>query len=208
MSKIVIGIIIIIIAGAAGAVGYYRGQRNSSMVASITVSPNPTISEQPTPQEDRLEEQATSTFVPTTQPTSHWVQGITTTVPNEVSATPQPTPTQQPQEDHNEDFAIEFFDTPSQVHSGDSFIVNWRIKGSNGTFGKTTLQVTYNVSSEKEGSSSTVNSKNNQSFSFTIPEAFSSQLKYGGPSGTVHVVVTAESDTRSVSAMRDIQLLE
>lgn len=207
MSKVIIGIIIIVIAGAAASVGYYSG-KNVQPQVTPTPESSPTVSSEPPIVESESTEETNeiaiqSSFVPaTTRPKSQWVQGTTIMQPTVIPVTPEPTIPPD-----NSEFSISFVDTPNQVQSGEQFKVSWKINGQAGTSGTTKLNVSYNASAQDDGSNSSVNSKNNQSFSFTIPQTFAMQLKYGGPSGTVHVTATAEIGTRSVSATHDIQLI-
>lgn len=100
---------------------------------------------------------------------------------------------------------VSFVGLPGQVRSGQSFVVEWRVDGPSGAQGtRTTLVASYQVAGD--GSSSLSSSE--QSFgSFAVPRTFSTQLSYGGSSGTIHLTVSVEVGGTTVETSGTVELV-
>ncbi len=156
----------------------------------ISVTPAPLFSD----------EEATTSPSPTTVPTP-------TQRPARVT-----TPTAPPQEineaTETSEINIEFLNLPTTVQGGESFTVRWRVTGPEGAVnGRTSLNAQYNVQSESDGSSSSVNSSNTQSYGInTLPQTFSTDLTYGSMPGAVVIEIEADVNGKTARQTSSIQI--
>jgi len=184
-----------------------RPSPESSPLASPTEAPTPTPSETSTPSPFA----AVATALPRVlQNATARVYAAVTSAPSTKRPTPTRTPTPMPKAIPTASPSIRFLNLPSDVRSGQSFTVEWRVDGPAGMSGEnTTLTTSYQVSSSSGGSQSSAASKGQQSFSsFTIPKTFSTQLTYGGQSGTIQLRASARIGGQEISTEASVRLTE
>lgn len=208
---------ITIIAGVSLA-GYYFGKLaeerqkpSASEVPGATASAEPSLPPSPSPSPSPSPTPSVTPAGPKTLPTAPPARPTPKPTVRGETKFPDVLPTIPPgQKDTSTSdgsvapLRISFVSLPGQVHSGQSFVAEWRVDGPSEASGtKSTLAASYKTSSGGASSSSS----STQSFgSFTVPRTFSTRLTYGGPSGTIRLTASAEVEGTTVETSGNVEL--
>lgn len=209
------------IIGGVSLAGYYLGQlaenRNQPEVSpspSVTPSSTPTPIPSPTPSEapspsptaaPRVRKPLPTAPAPRSTPKPQ-VQGLSTFPSTLPTIGPSQTSGGSNTGDNNQDSAdlrVRFINLPSQVQSGQSFTITWRVEGKSGSSVSTTLDTSLSSSS---GGASSSSSSSTTFKSGTVPQEFSTRVSFGGSPGTIRLHAHAEQGGRTASADASVEL--
>lgn len=206
-STIIVIVGILAVAGLGFTGYYYTPGSTTTPTPSSTLTPTPTPElNSPTP----AQASPSPTFYPVQS--SQKVQGVSTNQPSpSAKKLPSPTPTHHPTPtpvQSSNDLSIAFVDTPSEVNSGQSFVVKWQVTGPAGTAGQDTqLKLSYATHKSSGGSNASSSTNSSNSFgSFTVPKVFSSTFSFGNEPGQLHLTATANVGGQTLTTTKVIEL--
>jgi len=197
-----IAIVGIIIIGAVTAGGYYLGKvidnpNNTPSPSDVPLIVEPTATPEATP----TPTPTAPALLPTAPPQKSTAVKGTTTVKNSTPITAATGVTIA------KDVSIRFVGVPSQIKSGQSFVVSWFVDGPVGAMGSITR-----LSSDSDSNSSSLSSSSvstSQSFgTFQIPQKFQSNVTFSGNSRPILLKATTEVNGKTYTATQTVQLTD